>query len=167
MRSTGEVMGIDSDFGRAYAKAQIQAGNSLPQSGTVLVSVREEDHEGACEPIALLARLGFRVLATEGTAATLAAAGVEAEVVRKVKEGSPHLVDLVEAGDVDLVINTVGSEPEAVKDSFSIRRATLQGGIPYFTTLAAARAAAGAIDALCQGTIGVRSLQEIHPTGQA
>ncbi len=163
MRSTGEVMGIDSDFGRAYAKAQIQAGNSLPQRGTVLVSVKAEDHEGVCEPVAQLARLGFRVLATEGTAATLKAAGVEAEVVRKVKEGSPHLVDRIEAADVDLVINTVGSDSQGVKDSFSIRRATLQGGIPYFTTLAAARAAAGAIDALCQGTIGVRSLQEIHP----
>ncbi len=163
MRSTGEVMGIDSDFGRAYAKAQIQAGNSLPASGTVLVSMRTEDHEGACEPVAALVAQGFRVIATEGTAATLAAHGIEAEVVNKVKDGSPHVVDRIEAGDVDLVINTVGPDPEAVKDSFSIRRATLLRGTPYFTTLAAARAAAGGIVATGQGTIGVRSLQEIHP----
>jgi carbamoyl-phosphate synthase large subunit len=162
MRSTGEVMGIDSDFGRAYAKSQIQAGNSLPESGTVLVSVRAEEHASACQPLAELHRLGFRVLATEGTAKTLADAGVPAESVHKVGEGSPHVVDRIEAGDVDLVINTVGADPQAVRDSFSIRRATLQQGIPYFTTMAAARAAAGAIAALRQGTIGVKSLQEIH-----
>jgi carbamoyl-phosphate synthase large subunit len=162
MRSTGEVMGIDSDFGRAYAKSQIQAGNSLPESGTVLVSVRAEEHASACQPLAELHRLGFRVLATEGTAKTLADAGIPAESVPKVKEGSPHVVDRIEAGDVDLVINTVGADPRAVRDSFSIRRATLQRGIPYFTTMAAARAAAGAIAALRQGTIGVKSLQEIH-----
>jgi carbamoyl-phosphate synthase large subunit len=128
----------------------------------VLVSVRAEEHASACQPLAELHRLGFRVLATEGTAKTLADAGVPAESVHKVGEGSPHVVDRIEAGDVDLVINTVGADPQAVRDSFSIRRATLQQGIPYFTTMAAARAAAGAIAALRQGTIGVKSLQEIH-----
>jgi carbamoyl-phosphate synthase large subunit len=162
MRSTGEVMGIDSDFGRAYAKSQVQAGNPLPTEGRVLVSLRAEDHERACEPIAELARDGFRVMATDGTARSLEAAGIQVERVKKVKQGSPHVVDRIEAGDVDLVINTVGSDPQAVKDSFSIRRAALQQGLPYFTTLAAVRAAAGAIHALRRGTIGVRSLQEIH-----
>ncbi len=162
MRSTGEVMGIDSDFGRAYAKSQTQAANPLPTEGRVLVSLRREDHERAREPIAELARDGFKVLATDGTASSLEAVGIEVERVNKVKQGSPHLVDLIEAGAVDLVINTVGSDPGAVKDSFSIRRATLQQGLPYFTTLAAVRAAAGAIHAMRRGTIGVRSLQEIH-----
>jgi carbamoyl-phosphate synthase large subunit len=163
MRSTGEVMGIDSDFGRAYAKSQIQAGNSLPTSGTVLVSVRAEEHERIREPVAELVRQGFRVLATEGTARSLREAGIEAERVNKVREGSPHLVDRIEAGDVALVINTVEPAPQSVRDSRAMRRAALQRGVPYFTTLAGARAAAGAIRALRQGTIGVRSLQEIHP----
>jgi carbamoyl-phosphate synthase large subunit len=162
MRSTGEVMGIDSDFGRAFAKSQIQAGNSLPTSGTVLVSVRAEEHERIREPVAELVRQGFRVLATEGTARSLAAAGIQAERVNKVREGSPHLVDRIEAGDVALVINTVEPAAQSVRDSRAMRRAALQRGVPYFTTLAGARAAAGAIRALRQGTIGVRSLQEIH-----
>jgi carbamoyl-phosphate synthase large subunit len=163
MKSTGEVMGIDSDFGRAYAKSQIQAGNSLPTAGTVLVSVRAEEHERIREPIAELVRQGFRVLATEGTARSLSEVGIQAERVNKVQQGSPHLVERIEAGDVHLVINTVGPEPQAIRDSRSMRRAALQRGVPYFTTLAGARAAAGAIRALRQGTIGVRSLQEIHP----
>jgi carbamoyl-phosphate synthase large subunit len=163
MRSTGEVMGIDSDFGRAFAKSQIQAGNSLPTSGTVLVSVRAEEHERILEPVAELVRQGFRVLATEGTARSLREAGIEAERVNKVREGSPNMVDRIEAGDVALVINTVEPAPQSVRDSRAMRRAALQRGVPYFTTLAGARAAAGAIRALRQGTIGVRSLQEIHP----
>jgi carbamoyl-phosphate synthase large subunit len=162
MKSTGEVMGIDSDFGRAYAKSQIQAGNSLPRGGRVLVSIRPEDQEGVGESVALLARIGFKVVATRGTAEALAARGVAVEVVNKVREGSPHVLDRIEAGDVDLVINTVRPDPEAVADSFTIRRATLQRGIPYFTTAAAARAAAGGIRALQLASIGVRSLQEIH-----
>jgi len=172
MRSTGEVMGIDSDFGRAYAKSQIQAGNSLPLGGRVLVSVRREDHPGIGAPVAELAGQGFKVVATEGTARALAGAGVAAERVNKVAEGSPHVVDAIESGEVDLVINTVSGDPQAVRDSFAIRRAALQRGLPYFTTLAAVRAAAGAVHALRAGTIGVRSLQEIHagpagPSGDA
>jgi carbamoyl-phosphate synthase large subunit len=162
MKSTGEVMGIDSDFGRAYAKSQIQAGNSLPRGGRVLVSIRPEDQESVAESVALLARIGFKVVATRGTAEALSARGIGVEVVNKVREGSPHVLDRIEAGEVDLVINTVRPEPEAVADSFAIRRATLQRGIPYFTTAAAARAAAGGIRALQQASIGVRSLQEIH-----
>jgi carbamoyl-phosphate synthase large subunit len=155
-------MGIDSDFGRAYAKAQIEAGNSLPTAGTVLVSVRAEDRGaiGAC--VRELARSGFRVLATPGTAAQLATLGVEAEEVPKVGEGSPHVVDRIDKGDVHLVINTVGTEPKAAQDSLSMRRAALMRGVPYFTTVAGARAAAGAIRALQAESIGVRSLQEIH-----
>jgi carbamoyl-phosphate synthase large subunit len=162
MKSTGEVMGVDSDFGRAYAKAQIQAGNALPQGGRVLVSVRTEEHDSVIEPIRLLAEGGFEIVATRGTQATLASHGIESRVVNKYHEGSPHTVDLIEAGEVDLVINTVAPDPKSIADSFSMRRAALLRGIPYCTTLAAARASADAIRALRQESIGVRSLQEIH-----
>jgi carbamoyl-phosphate synthase large subunit len=162
MKSTGEVMGIDSDFGRAFAKAQIQAGNSLPTEGTVLVSVRSEDHERILEPIRTLVAQGFSVVATTGTAKVLEKMGIQTEVVNKVHEGSPHTADRIEAGDVALVINTVGPDPQAVEDSRSLRRAALMKRVPYVTTLAAARASADAISALRAQNIGVRSLQEIH-----
>jgi carbamoyl-phosphate synthase large subunit len=165
MKSTGEVMGIDSDFGRAFAKAQIQAGNSLPKSGTVLVSVREEDRDGIGQVVLDFVDAGFRVLATSGTAATLRAVGIEAEVVPKAGKGGADELDTVqriESGAVDLVINTTGSDPVAVRDSASLRRSALMRGVPYFTTLAAAGAGAGAIRALQLESIGVRTLQEIH-----
>ena len=165
MKSTGEVMGIDSAFGRAFAKSQIQAGNSLPTEGTVLVSVRAEEHERLQGPIKTLVDQGFKVMATRGTARMLQSMGIEAEVVNKVHEGSPHTADRLEAGDVALVINTVGPDPQAIEDSASLRRAALLGGIPYCTTLAAARASAEAIVALCEQRIGVRSLQQIHESG--
>jgi len=166
MKSTGEVMGIDSDFGRAFAKSQIQAGNSLPTRGRVLVSVREEDRAAIGPVVRDLAAAGFAVLATPGTAESLAEIGVVAENVSKVgraARGELDTVQRIEAGDVDLVINTVGSDPIAVRDSASIRRTALLRGLPYFTTVAAARAGAGAIRALQSESIGVRSLQEIHP----
>jgi carbamoyl-phosphate synthase large subunit len=165
MKSTGEVMGIDSDFGRAYAKAQIQAGNSLPTSGTVLVSVKPDDQEIVGAAIGELADAGFRVLATPGTSEALARLGVEAEVVQKVGRGGTgarDTVERIEAGEVDLVVNTVGSDPTAVRDSASIRRTALLRNVPYFTTAAGARAAVGAIRALQLESIGVRALQEIH-----
>jgi carbamoyl-phosphate synthase large subunit len=165
MKSTGEVMGIDSDFGRAYAKAQIQAGNSLPTSGSVLVSVREEDHAPICEPVLDLAHHGFRVFATPGTARALEGEGVEVETVPKVGRGSEEVRDTVqrlEYGEMDLVINTVGSDSVAVRDSASLRRTALLRGVPYTTTVAGARATVGAIRALRLESIGVRTLQEIH-----
>jgi len=166
MKSTGEVMGIDSEFGRAFAKAQIQAGNSLPtEGGTVLVSVRADEHERVYEPIKVLVDLGFDILATRGTAAKLEGLGIEVETVNKVFEGKPHTADRVESGDVVLVINTVDSDPKSIEDSKSLRRAALLRGVPYCTTLAAARASADAIKAMRAESIGVRSLQEIHEHG--
>ncbi len=166
MKSTGEVMGIDSEFGRAFAKAQIQAGNSLPtEGGTVLVSVRADEHERVYEPIKVLVDLGFDILATRGTAAKLEGLGIEVETVNKVFEGTPHTADRVESGDVVLVINTVDSDPKSIEDSKSLRRAALLRGVPYCTTLAAARASADAIKAMRAESIGVRSLQEIHEHG--
>ncbi|MCH2185189.1 carbamoyl-phosphate synthase large subunit [Myxococcota bacterium] len=162
MKSTGEVMGIDSEFGRAFAKAQIQAGNSLPSSGTVLVSVRRSDQEEVVEPIRVLSELGFDILATRGTGRVLEEAGLRVRYLNKAHEGLGNTVEEIEKGSVQLVINTVESDPESIKDSFSMRRAALQRGIPYSTTLAAARASAAAIRALSEKSIGVRSLQEIH-----
>jgi carbamoyl-phosphate synthase large subunit len=162
MKSTGEVMGIDSEFGRAYAKAQIEAGNSLPIAGTVLVSVKAEDQEGIGPVAGELVAMGFRALATPGTAAALAELGLEVEEVPKVGEGKPDVVDRIEAGEVALVINTVGSNPTAVRDSASVRRSALLRQVPHFTTLAGARAAAGAIRALRLESIGVRALQDVH-----
>jgi len=162
MRSTGEVMGIDSDFGRAYAKSQIQAGNSLPTSGSVLVSVKEIDRPRIMDAVRELAANGFSVLATAGTARDLAAAGIAVETVPKVGQGSPDVVERIESGDVSLVMNTVGADPVSVRDSFSMRRAAIQRGLPYFTTVAGVRAAVGGIRALRLESIGVRSLQEIH-----
>jgi carbamoyl-phosphate synthase large subunit len=162
MKSTGEVMGIDSDFGRAYAKAQIEAGNTLPTSGTVLVSVRREDHAAIGQSVLELARNGFHVLATDGTATHLEALGVRVERIAKVGHGSPDTVDRIEKGEVHLVINTVGTEPKASQDSLSMRRAALMRGVPYFTTVAGVRAATGGIRAMQAESIGVRSLQEIH-----
>jgi len=166
MKSTGEVMGIDSSFGRAYAKSQIQAGNSLPvEGGAVLVSVREEEHQRVFQPIKTLVDEGFKVVATTGTAATLERLGIECEVVNKVYEGSPHTQDRIESGDVVLVINTTNNDPKSIEDSKSLRRAALLAGVPYCTTLAAARASADAIAAMRAESIGVRSLQRIHEAG--
>ncbi|MEB2343382.1 MAG: carbamoyl-phosphate synthase large subunit [Deltaproteobacteria bacterium] len=162
MKSTGEVMGIDSDFGRAYAKAQIEAGNSLPVAGRVLVSVRREDRGAVATAVKELARNGFAVLATPGTAGFLRELGVAAEAVAKVGQGADDCVARLERGEVDLVINTVELEPQAARDSLAMRRSALQRGIPYFTTAAGARAAVSAIRALQLESIGVRSLQEIH-----
>jgi carbamoyl-phosphate synthase large subunit len=162
MRSTGEVMGIDSDFGRAYAKSQIQAGNTLPLSGRILVSVKSEDHDRVAEAVKELTENGFDIIATTGTAAKFKALGVESELVAKVGQGHPNTVERINEGDVDLVINTVGSDPRSVSDSSSIRRAALTQGIPYFTTAAAACAAVGGIRALQSESIGVRALQETH-----
>ena len=163
MKSTGEVMGIDSNFGRAFAKSQIQSFNSLPtEGGYVLVSVRAEEHQRVFQPIKTLVDEGFKVVATRGTAETLARLGIEAEVINKVHEGSPHTADRIESGDVTLVINTTNSNPKSIEDSKSLRRAALLAGVPYCTTLAAARASADAIAALRAESIGVRSLQQIH-----
>ncbi len=162
MKSTGEVMGIDSAFGRAYAKAQIQAGNSLPLSGRVLVSVRAEDRPRIGDVIRELAGHGFQVLATPGTAEALRAWEFKVEAVPKRGQGPRDVVERIESGEIDLVINTVGSDPVSVRDSASLRRAALLRSVPYFTTIAAARAGVGAIRALQLESIGVRSLQEIH-----
>jgi len=161
MRSTGEVMGIDDSFPRAFAKAQIAAGNSLPLSGKVFISVRDEDKPGAVDLAARLSRIGFTIVATSGTAALLNERGVPCETVRKVAEGRPHVVDKLIDREIDLVFNTTSGK-KAIEDSYSIRRQTLMHGIPYFTALTSCRAAVAAIEALKSGPLTVKPLQDYH-----
>jgi carbamoyl-phosphate synthase large subunit len=164
MRSTGEVMGIDQTFAAAFAKSQIGAGTRLPGSGRVFLSVQDSDKAGAVAVAKGLKDLGFEILATGGTHAHLSAQGLEVELVKKVREGRPHCVDRLLSGDIQLVINTT-SGTEAIKDSFPIRRTALTKGVPYYTTISAARAAVGAIAQLRAGKMGIRSLQEYQNRG--
>jgi carbamoyl-phosphate synthase large subunit len=158
MKSTGEVMGLDRDYALAFAKAQLGAGVDLPRSGTLFVSVRDEDKAKVLPSVARLAGLGFRVLATSGTARYLRENGVEAEKINKVLEGRPHIEDAIRNRQVQIVFNTTDGQ-KAVSDSKSLRRATLMQKVPYYTTLAGAAAVAEAIAALKAGNLEVRPLQ--------
>jgi len=159
MRSTGEVMGMDRDFPMAFAKAQLGAGQKLPMSGTVFISVRDADKEAVLEPARLLHELGFTIIATGGTRDFLVEHGVPAKRVKKVQEGRPNIVDAIANGEVQLVINTTeGASSQSA--SRSIRQQALASGIPYTTTLAGARATAEAIRALKERPLEVKSLQE-------
>jgi carbamoyl-phosphate synthase large subunit len=167
MRSTGEVMGLDwirpgegpgPAFARAFAKAQLGGGTTLPTSGCAFVSVRDADKTVIVEAVRLILDQGFRVLATSGTAAYLAEQGLKVEVVKKVLEGRPHIVDAMKNGEVQLVFNTTEGK-QSLLDSFEIRRTALMGKIPYFTTAPAAVAAARAIAATAKAPLEVRPLQ--------
>ncbi|MFL5282083.1 MAG: carbamoyl-phosphate synthase large subunit [Rhodopila sp.] len=158
MKSTGEVMGLDSGFERAFAKAQLGAGVILPLSGTVFLSIKDADKKGLPGLARRLNDMGFTILATRGTAARIREAGLPVTVVNKVLEGRPHCVDAIRSGEVQLVINTA-STPQSVADSFTIRRSALTHGVPHYTTLAGARAAVHAIAALKAGTLEVAPLQ--------
>ena len=161
MKSTGEVMGIDREFPIAYFKAQEAAGNSLPLSGCVFVSVRDKDKPQVVDIVKRLKSLGFRVVATRGTAEYLKKNGIDVEVVYKVHEGRPHVVDHMKNGEIQMVINTTYGG-KARKDSYIIRRTALTYGIPYFTTIAGASAAVRGIEARIRGTITVKPIQEYH-----
>ena len=162
MKSTGEVMGIDSDLDRAFAKSQIAAGNSLPQSGVAFVSVKDEDKSPKMVEIASrLREEGFDIIATGGTAEFLGKNGILSSRVKKVKEGRPHIVDHLKNGDVQLVINTTFGKRE-IAQSYSIRRTALVNGVPYFTTLAGAVAGVGAIAALRREGLEARALQSYY-----
>ncbi|MDH5674145.1 MAG: carbamoyl-phosphate synthase large subunit [Myxococcales bacterium] len=163
MRSTGEVMGVGSNFPEAFDKAMLASGMRLPSHGKVFISVRDEDKAGACDVGRRLRALGFELVATSGTARALAEAGVDCSRINKVVEGSPHCVDMIKAGEIDAVMNTT-SDVQAITDSFSIRRQALVSGVAYFTTMAASSAVVGAIEASRArgGGYEVRSLQEYH-----
>ena len=158
MRSTGEVMGIDTSFERAFAKSQLGAGVTLPLTGNVFLSVRHSDRPSLLPLGRKLIEMGFKILATRGTAETLKNAGIEAKVVNKVLEGRPHCVDAILSGEVQLIINTVQGA-QATADSFDIRHSALTHNIPHYTTMAGAAAAVHAIAALREGKLDVAPLQ--------
>ena len=161
MKSTGEVMGIDDSFGKAYVKAQLSAGSVLPKTGIAFISVNQHDKRFISKIAAELVEIGFKIVATRGTAQILKAAGIEAETVYKVNEGRPHIVDLIKSGKVDLVINTPLGR-ESFFDEKSIRRAAIHYRIPCITTIPGAAAAVAGIRALQRESLDVKSLQEYH-----
>jgi carbamoyl-phosphate synthase large subunit len=167
MKSTGEVMGIDRDFRKAYVKAQIAAGSPLPTSGKVFISVKNRDKRAALGVAKRLAEMGFSLVATAGTAKLLTLQGMTVEMVHKVGEGyRPNIVDLMKRDEIALVFNTP-EDGRARKDSYSIRRTAVTQNIPYYTTVDGAQAALGGIEALLKGEISVQSLQEYHAAARA
>jgi len=161
MKSTGEVMGIDADFGWAFAKSQAAAGVSLPSSGKAFLSVKKQDKAAALEIADRLHALGFVIEATRGTGTYLQERGMPTTLVNKVKEGRPHIVDHIKNGEISLVVNTVGSQASHA-DSAAIRREALQRNVSYFTTIRGARAAIMGIEAIQKKGLTIRSLQEHH-----
>ena len=159
MKSTGEVMGIGRTFGEAYAKAQLASGVVLPRQGAALLSVRERDKPGASELAKLLTDMGFDIIATHGTAETLAGAGVSCRRTNKVREGRPHIVDMIKNGEIDLIVNTTEGK-QAIVESLPIRAEAVRRGVTYYTTLGAAIATCGAIEHLDNSD--VNRLQDLH-----
>ena len=159
MKSTGEVMGIDTLFGRAFAKSQLATGVNLPLEGTAFISVKDSDKQKAVSIAKGLKQLGYHLIATRGTANYLEKNRVKVEPINKVKEGSPHIVEAIEEKKVAIVINTVFGE-QSIKDSFSLRRSSLNHNLPYCTTMAGASALMGALKAIKEGDLTITSIQE-------
>jgi carbamoyl-phosphate synthase large subunit len=160
MKSTGEVMGVGLTFAEAFVKSQLAAGDDLPATGKVFVSVRDEDKPRTIEIGRKLLSLGFTLVATRGTAAALAAAGLGVTPVNKVQEGRPHVVDMIKNGEISLIVNTVEEKRVAVRDSYVIRRAALQERVPIFTTLDGARAACTGIEQATE--LRAYVMQDLH-----
>ncbi len=163
MKSTGEVMGIGHSFGQAFAKAQLGSGMRLPRTGKVFISIRDEHKERAATIAHRLHKIGFQILATRGTAAFFEKQNIPSEVVNKVQEGSPHVADAIQCGEVAMVINTP-TDAHSQADSYYIRRNALDFQVPYFTTIAGADAAVEGIGLLKDGELEVRALQEYQAT---
>ena len=159
MKSTGEVMGVGRSFGEAYAKAQLASGVVLPRQGAALLSVRDRDKEGAVELAKILVARGFDLVATHGTARELAAAGVSCRRANKVREGRPHIVDMIKNGEIDLIVNTTEGK-QAINESHSIRAEAVRKGVTYYTTIGAAIATCVAIEHLDDSE--VNRLQDLH-----
>jgi carbamoyl-phosphate synthase large subunit len=160
MKSTGEVMGVADTFAEAFVKSQLAAGVRLPSGGRVFISVRNSDKPKVVEIARALALLGCTLLATRGTAAALAGAGLQVTTVNKVAEGRPHVVDMIKNGEIALIINTVEDRRSAIQDSYSIRRSALQARVTYYTTIAGARAACTGMQHMRELT--AYSLQDLH-----
>ncbi|MCH8184229.1 MAG: carbamoyl-phosphate synthase large subunit [Proteobacteria bacterium] len=158
MKSTGEVMGIDRDFDRAFAKSQLASGTDLPQSGTAFISIKDADKPAFVDLARRLSGMGFEVMATSGTARYLEEHGLTVRLIKKVLEGRPHIVDAMKNGEIGIVFNTTEGA-QAVADSFDLRRTALVNGIPYYTTVAGSRAAVQAINSLRSGSLDVAPLQ--------
>ena len=161
MKSTGEVMGIDEDFGLAYGKSQIACGNGIPLSGKIFISLKDKDKPASVPIAKKLLDLGLSLIATRGTAGYLRDHGLAVEVINKVAEGRPHIVDLIKNSEIHFVINTV-SGALAQKDSFSIRQSALQYKVPFTTTMSGARAVVNAIEMLKKKKVHIKSIQEYH-----
>jgi carbamoyl-phosphate synthase large subunit len=159
MKSTGEVMGVGRSFGEAYAKAQLASGVVLPRQGAALLSVRDRDKEGAVELAKLLAELGFDIVATHGTANYLAQSGVSCRRANKVREGRPHIVDMIKNDEIQFIVNTTEGK-QAINESRSIRAEAVKRRVTYYTTLGAAVATCRAIKHLDDGK--VNRLQDLH-----
>jgi carbamoyl-phosphate synthase large subunit len=158
MKSTGEVMGLDSTFARAFLKAQIGAGQRLPKTGTVFISLKDKDKPAMAPAARRLLEMGFDIVATPGTASFFRHQGLDVRAVNKVHQGSPHVVEAMQRGEIKLVFNTVAGA-KAIADSFSLRQAALLGQIPYYTTVAGALAAVEAVGVLASGDLEVAPLQ--------
>jgi carbamoyl-phosphate synthase large subunit len=168
MKSTGEVMGVGETFGEAFVKSQIAAGVWLPESGRVFISVRDQDKSRAVEVARGLASMGYQLVATRGTAAVIEAAGLTVEIVNKVTEGRPNVVDMIKNGELAMVINTVEERRNAIADSRTIRTQSLANRVTFFTTIAGARAAVEGMQYLRQGEgLKVYSLQAMHAASPA
>jgi carbamoyl-phosphate synthase large subunit len=162
MKSTGEVMGIDFDYGISYFKSQVAAGNPLPKEGMIFISVKRKDGERISPIAQKLARLGFSIHATEGTAEVLSKKGISVEVVKKISEGSPNILDSIRKGEIDLIINTPSGGRTQFSDGYYIRRSAVDLNIPYITTISGANAAVNAIESMTKKEITIRSLNEYH-----
>jgi carbamoyl-phosphate synthase large subunit len=161
MKSTGEVMGIDHDFGLAFGKSQTSSGNRMPLSGTIFVSLKDKDKQPSVPLVRKLLELGLSVIATRGTAKYLKDHDLDVKVINKVAEGRPHIVDLIKNKEIQFVINTV-SGTQAQMDSFSIRQSALQYRVPFTTTISGATAAVHAIESLKKKQVHIESIQEYH-----
>ncbi len=159
MKSTGEAMGFDQNFGLSFAKSQIASNNSIPEKGTAFISVKDKDKEKILINAKKLIRLGFSIFATSGTARYLMSNGIKCKKINKVSQGSPHIVEKLNKKNISLVINTTEGK-ESISDSFSLRRSSLMNRVPYFTTIPAANACVESIDALKKFPIKVRALQD-------
>lgn len=161
MKSTGEVMGVDMEFGPAYAKSQIGAGQNLPTTGAVFISVQENDKPAALGVAAEFLKMGFKIIATRGTSGYFNANGVESQAINKVSAGRPHVVDAIMNREIQFVINT-GTGDKTQRDGYLIRRAALKYNIPYATTMAGARAMCTGIAALKKKTLTVLPIQSYY-----
>ena len=168
MKSTGEVMGVGESFGEAFVKSQMAAGVKLPEGGTVFISVRNQDKPRAVEAAKGLHALGFKLVASRGTAAAIEQAGIPVTVVNKVAEGRPHIVDMLKNSEVSLVINTVEERRNAITDSRAIRTQALAARVTYYTTIAGALAAVEGMQYLRESQgLRVYSLQSLHQSLKA